>query len=156
MKNLLGFGICSAQMLCAENTGDNMGESCADIDGFSKPGKTIAEKAAAELLKEQEEAKIAETKSQLSKDAYRQGSEKLLLRKQRAEEKAQKEKLAAITEENKLFAAGEGDLRDHRERLGKINEAYDKAIREAYKEYDNGLENLRKANPSGYNSYRGW
>ena len=156
MKNLLGFGICSAQMLRAENTGDNMGESCADIDGFSKPGKTIAEKAAAELLKEQEEAKIAETKSQLSKDAYRQGSEKLLLRKQRAEEKAQKEKLAAITEENKLFAAGDGDLRDHREKLGKINEVYDKAIREAYKEYDNGLENLRKSNPSGYNSYRGW
>ena len=96
MKNLLGFGICSAQMLREEKTGDKMGESCADIDGFSKPGKTIAEKAAAELLKEQEEAKIAETKNQLSKDAYRQGSEKLLLRKQRAEEKAQKEKLAAI------------------------------------------------------------
>ena len=43
MKNLLGFGICSVQMLCTENTGDNMDESCADIDGFSKPGKTIAD-----------------------------------------------------------------------------------------------------------------
>ena len=53
MKNF-NFGF-QFQVLCAENTGDNMGESCADIDGFSKPGKSIAEKAAAELLKEQEE-----------------------------------------------------------------------------------------------------
>jgi hypothetical protein len=143
-------------MLCAENTGDNSGESCADIDGFSKPGKTIAEKAAAELLKEQEAAKVDATKRQLAKDSYKQGLEKLLLRKQRAEEKAQKEKLAAITEENKLFASGDGDIRDHQTKLGKIQETYDKAIGEAYREYDKALENLRKSNPTGYDAYRGW
>ena len=154
MKNLV-FGIYSA-MLFAE-VGDGLsGESCQDIDNFSKPTKTVAEKAAAELKEEQERAKIAETKSQLAKDAYKQGLEALLLRRQRAEEKAQKEKLAAITEENKLFAAGDGDIKEHREKLSKINEAYDKATSTAYREYDNGLENLRKANPTGYNSYRGW
>ena len=154
--NKFNFGFQSC-MLCAENTGDNMGESCADIDSFSKPGKAIADKAKAELDAEREKSQVAETKNQIAKDKYKQDSEKLVLRKQRADEKAQKEKLAAITEENKLFAAGDGDLRDHREKLGKINEAYEKAIREAYKEYDNGIENLRKSNPSGYSSsYRGW
>ena len=154
MKNF-NFGF-QFQVLCAENTGDNMGESCADIDDFSKPGKSIAEKAAAELLKEQEIAKVAETKNQLSKDTYKQGLEKLLLRKQRAEEKAQKEKLSELTKENALFAAGDVDVKDHRTKLGKIQETYDKAISEAYREYDNSLDNLRKANPAGYSSYRGW
>ena len=153
--NKFNFGFQS-HVLCAENTGDNMGESCADIDGFSKPSKSIAEKAAAELLKEQEEAKVVETKSQLSKDTYKQGFEKLLLRKQRAEEKAQKEKLSELTKENALFAAGDVDVKDHRTKLGKIQEAYDKAIGEAFREYDSSLDNLRKANPAGYSSYRGW
>ncbi len=153
--NKFNFGF-QFYKLCAENTGDNMGESCADINGFSKQGKSIAEKAAAELLKEQEEAKVVETKSQLSKDTYKQGLEKLLLRKQRAEEKAQKEKLSELTKENALFAAGDVDVKDHRTKLGKIQETYDKAISEAYREYDNSLDNLRKANPAGYSSYRGW
>lgn len=155
MKSLFNRELRFARIL-AENTGDNMGESCQDIDNFSKPSKTVAEKAAAELLKEQEDAKVLETKTQLAKDSYKQGVEKLLLRKQRAEEKAQKEKLAAITEENKLFAAGDSDIKEHREKLGKINEEYDKAIYKASREYNDGLGNLRKANPTGYSTYRGW
>lgn len=153
--NNFNFGF-QVHVLRAENTGDNMGESCADIDNFSKASKNVAEKAAAELLKEKEEAQVAETKSQLAKDTYKQGYEKLLLRKNRADEKAQKEKLAAITEENKKFAAGDVDLKEHHSALSKINETFDKAGSSANREYSDGLDNLRKANPSGYNSYRGW
>lgn len=155
MKNLF-YGNAFAFVKMAENTGDNMGESCSDIDNFSKPGKTIAEKAAAELVKEQEDAKIAETKKQLAIDNYKQGFEKLALRKSRAEEAAQKAKLAAMTDENAKFAAGDVDLKDHRENLAKINETFDKANQKAYREHSDALENLRKSNPTGYASYRGW
>lgn len=153
--NKFNFGFQSC-MLCAENTGDNMGESCADIDGFSKPGKAIADKAKAELDAEREKSQVAETKNQIAKDKYKQDSEKLVLRKQRAEEKAQKEKLAAITEENKLFAAGDVDIKEHKEALGKINETFQKANDVAYREYSNALENLRLSNPTGYQAYNRW
>lgn len=153
--NKFNFGF-QRYMLCAENTGDNMGESCEGIDAFSKPGKSIAEKAAAELEDEREKAQVSETKNQLAKDKYKQDSEKLNLRKTRAEEKAQKEKLAAITEENKKFAAGGIDLKDHKEALGKINETFQKANDAAYREYSNSVENLRLSNPTGYQAYNRW
>ena len=153
--NKFNFGF-QFHVLCAENTGDNGGESCADIDGFSKASKSVAEKAAAELEAEREKAQISETKNQLAKDKYRQDSEKLTLRKTRAEEKAQKEKLAAITEANKKFAAGGVDLKDHKEALGKINETFQKANDVAYREYSNSVENLRISNPTGYQAYNRW
>lgn len=152
MKKDFNFGY---RLMCPDN-GDNMGESCAEIDNFSKPGKTIAEKANAELEAEREKAQVAETKNQIAKDKYKQDSEKIVLRKTRAEEKAQKEKLAAITEENKRFAAGDCDLKDHKEALGKINEAYIKANDAAYREYSSALENLRLSNPTGYQAYNRW
>ena len=86
--NKFNFGF---QVLRAENTGDNMGESCEGIDSFSKPGKSVAEKAAAELLKEKEEAQVAETKNQLAKDKYIQDLDTITLRRNRANEKAQKD-----------------------------------------------------------------
>ena len=155
MKNF-SFEVQNVLRLCAENTGDNAGESCEGIDNFSKPGKTIADKANAELEAEREKSQIAETKNQLAKDKYKQDSEKLALRKTRAEEKAQKEKLAAITEENKKFAAGDVDIKEHKEALGKINETYQKANDAAYREFSNATENLRLSNPTGYQAYNRW
>ena len=99
MKKLF-FGSTLPFLLLAENTGDNMGESCADIDNFSKPGKTIAEKANAELAEEREKAQVAETKNQIAKDKYKQDSEKIVLRKTRAEENAQ------ITQEQNRICCG--------------------------------------------------
>jgi len=154
MKNF-NFGIGSI-LLCTENTGDNMGESCQEIDNFSRPGKTVVDLANEQLEKERTEKQVAETKIQLAKDKYKQDLEKLTLRKTRAEEKAQKEKLAAITEENKKFAAGDVDIKEHKEALGKINETYSKANDLAYREYSNAVENLSLSNPTGYNAYSRW
>ena len=131
-------------------------EACASVDGFSKPNADIMKEIEAEeKAREREEQKNA-AKIQLQKDSYRQESEAIELRYQRAIADAKADRLKAITKENDAYKAGGVDTKEHQENLRKIEEDYNKADNKASSARYDALENLRTKNPEGYRRNRGW
>lgn len=131
-------------------------EACASVDGFSKPNADIMKEIEAEeKAREREEQKNA-AKIQLQKDSYRQESEAIELRHQRAIADAKADRLKAITKENDAYKAGGVDTKEHQENLRKIEEDYNKAESKANTARYDALENLRTKNPEGYRRNRGW
>lgn len=131
-------------------------EACASVDGFSKPNADIMKEIEAEeKAREREEQKNA-AKIQLQKDSYRQESEAIELRHQRAIADAKADRLKAITKENDAYKAGGVDTKEHQENLRKIEEDYNKAESKASNARHDALENLRTKNPEGYRRNRGW
>lgn len=131
-------------------------EACASVDGFSKPNADIMKEIEAEeKAREREEQKNA-AKIQLQKDSYRQESEAIELRYQRAIADAKADRLKAITKENDAYKAGGVDTKEHQENLRKIEEDYNKAESKANTARYDALENLRTKNPEGYRRNRGW
>ena len=131
-------------------------EACASVDGFSKPNADIMKEIEAEeKAREREEQKNA-AKIQLQKDSYRQESEAIELRHQRAIADAKADRLKAITKENDAYKAGGVDTKEHQENLRKIEEDYNKAESKASTARYDALENLRTKNPEGYRRNRGW
>ena len=131
-------------------------EACASVDGFSKPNADIMKEIEAEeKAREREEQKNA-AKIQLQKDSYRQESEAIELRHQRAITDAKADRLKAITKENDAYKAGGVDTKEHQENLRKIEEDYNKAESKANTARYDALENLRTKNPEGYHRNRGW
>ena len=131
-------------------------EACASVDGFSKPNAEIMKEIEAEeKAREREEQKNA-AKIQLQKDSYRQESEAIELRYQRAIADAKADRLKAITKENDAYKSGGVDTKDHQENLRKIEEDYYKAESKANEARNTALDNLRTKNPEGYRRNRGW
>ena len=131
-------------------------DACASVDGFSKPNADIMKEIEAEeKAREREEQKNA-AKIQLQKDSYRQESEAIELRHQRAIADAKADRLKAITKENDAYKAGGVDTKEHQENLRKIEEDYNKAESKANTARYDALENLRTKNPEGYRRNRGW
>ena len=131
-------------------------ETCASVDGFSKPNADIMKEIEAEeKAREREEQKNA-AKNQLQKDSYKQESEAIELRYSRAIADAKVDRLKAITKENDAYKAGGVDTKDHQENLRKIEEEFQKAESKANDARYTALENLRTKNPEGYRRNRGW
>lgn len=131
-------------------------ETCASVDGFSKPNADIMKEIEAEeKAREREEQKNA-AKNQLQKDSYKQESEAIELRYSRAIADAKADRLKAITKENDAYKAGGVDTKDHQENLRKIEEEFQKAESKANDARYTALENLRTKNPEGYRRNRGW
>lgn len=131
-------------------------ETCASVDGFSKPNADIMKEIEAEeKAREREEQKNA-AKNQLQKDSYKQESEAIELRHSRAMADAKADRLKAITKENDAYKAGGVDTKDHQENLRKIEEEFQKAESKANDARYSALENLRTKNPEGYRRNRGW
>lgn len=152
MKTLFNFGVLTANMLCMAIED----EACASVDGFSKPNAEIMKEIEAEeKAREREEQKNA-AKIQLQKDSYKQESEAIELRYQRAIADAKADRLKAITKENDAYKAGGVDTKEHQENLRKIEEDYNKAENKANDARHTALDNLRTKNPEGYRRNRGW
>lgn len=131
-------------------------ESCASVDGFSKPNaELMKEIEAEEKAREREEQKNA-AKNQLQKDSYKQESEAIDLRYSRAIADAKAARLKAITAENDTYKEGGVDTKVHQENLRKIEEDYQKAESKAHEVRVTALDNLRMKNPEGYKRNRGW
>lgn len=140
-----------SKMLC-----DRFEEDVNAVDNVSRPTKDIMEE-----IKKEEEDRIREekknaAKNQLAEDNCRQQYEAILVRYNRAKERAMTDKLKSRTTENDAYKAGNLDTEEHRENLSKIEDTYDEAIRKAEKEKQKALENLRTANPKAYNRVVGW
>ena len=151
MKYYADF-IPGANMLCMAIED----EACASVDGFSKPNSEIMKEIEAEeKAREREEQKNA-AKIQLQKDSYKQESEAIELRYQRAIADAKADRLKAITKENDAYKSGGVDTKDHQENLRKIEDEYYKAENKAKDACHTALDNLRTKNPEGYRRNRGW
>ena len=131
-------------------------ETCAGVDGFSKPNAEIMKEIEAEeKAREREEQKNA-AKIQLQKDSYKQESEAIELRHSRAMADAKADRLKAITKENDTYKAGGVDTKEHQENLRKIEEDFNKAEAKANEARYTALENLRMKNPEGYRRNNRW
>ena len=152
MKNYADFipGMTNIKCMAIED------EACASVDGFSKPNSEIMKEIEAEeKAREREEQKNA-AKIQLQKDSYKQESEAIELRYQRAIADAKADRLKAITKENDAYKSGGVDTKDHQENLRKIEDEYYKAENKANDARYTALDNLRTKNPEGYRRNRGW
>lgn len=149
-----GLGMAMSNIKCMAVEDD----TCASVDGFSRPNKEIME----QIKKEEEERLFNEkknaAKNQMAEDDCRQKYEAIELRKKRAYARAQEDRLKKRTEENRKYQEGELDTEVHRKNLEKIQDEYDEAIRTADREFSKACDNLETAaGPSMYRKVtRGW
>lgn len=149
--NSFGF-VANMCMMAVED------DSCASVDGFSRPNKEIME-----LVKKEEEERLLNekknaAKNQLAEDDCRQKYEAIELRKKRAYARASEDRLKKRSEENRKYQEGELDTEVHRQNLEKIQNEYEEAIRVADREFSKACDNLETAaGPSMYRKVtRGW
>ena len=129
-------------------------ESCAGVDGFSKPNADIMKE-----IKAEEEARVRDeqknaAKNQLQLDSFRQEKEAIELRYDRAIAEAKADKLKARTKENNAYTEGGIDTEVHKQNLEKIENAYNEACEKASREKRKAMDNLRTKNPRGYDRDR--
>lgn len=125
-------------------------ESCAAVDGFSKPNADLMKEVEAEEKEREREEQKNAAKNQLQLDSYRQEKEAIELRYDRKISDAKAEKLKARTSENKAYIEGGVDTEVHKQNLEKIETKYNEACEKARCEKSKAMENLRTKNPRGY------
>lgn len=126
----------------------------AELDNMNVMNKEIVDAAAKKIAERDTERRTNEAAKTLQINDYRQKRETLKLRFKRAEEDAQKKYLNALSEANAKFTNGDADTTVHEKEMKKAREEKDKAIREAQIVQNEKMEELRQANPTGYDYCR--